>query len=1241
MRNLNKKICFMLLVSMLLSCFAFPQSVIFAEEAAQKDTTALLKEKMDQAVVLLVNSPNAYVQNEIQLIDSTNHEIVPIIKDERTLVPIRFISESFGAQVFWDETTSTVTITIGNNVIELKLGNNKISVNGVESVLDVPAQEIQGRTYVPLRAAVEAVGKKVFWDDRGLIIISDNADLIDPVNEASIIDLMVGMLKPSVEKPKEGTVQVGIDTINADEFFTKAEPQYRNFAPGVIRPDEGTVQVTLRIDRPPHEILGNDWDFVFGFKNSQPFNPVIKNILAIYTPPLPEKGLTFLVRNDKESHSLNIPDFNYTPEQEFNLACTWKAGDKICVYRNGVLLGSIPMGTGLNPNMYSYSFTMNKGGIFNPSKLKISTKALSQEELTTDPAKEFTADADTSLIADVNTEKTTRYKSQWLETSGYNVLLPALRAETQCFTEEESVYYPMVSLNYGKEPKEYTVTIKVRDAYGTAILTKDTVIHVPNDGTYRIEKIDLPELNVRGFYDLTTTVATEGKIVSQWESSIANIPANDTNVKDGKLESYYGQNLPFGYDASIIKKMGASMTRTWVFNWCDLEPIKGTFKWEAADTYVQRCKEAGIEILGMLWTFPYWASERPSDAILAKQPKFYRWKPKNLDDWGNYIYQTVNRYKDYVKYWEIDNEVNFHPPGNPLSFSGTTEEYAEMLKVAYTQAKKADPECQILIAGFAYPIPGIIDDQMPFELTDAKYAEGYYDIYNVHGYSGPLAFKKYLDNLELNRPGTKTWMTEEMPFQIEDEKQRVYSSVETYISFLEHGYEKFMHMGIHVTDVFINMSTQSPTKAYQAVGVLENLLRKCDTYEQKYTKFKNSDIFTLKHIFKRTDGKYLSILGCNPVEANVYISGEIEEAYDIYGIPAKIDKVNGLNKIAVKNILYLVSAQPVEIKNTEITSELTYIANGSFEDNTGDIAAAGLEAGKPVSWTFRETVNDPQGKIRLSDKASTGKYAISISSSGAGSVYIFQDIALSNPGEYKVTAKFRKISGDPDLKAYIAFFDRDRNNVQNTILENISDQKSEVRSAVFTLQESTKDKAAVILGIHSGKGEIVIDDVTLEPVKSSEGNEKRIANMLINPSFEQNLSGWTLRDTTKDPEGKITVTDQAATGQKAVSVVSSGQGSVYLFQDVSFDKTGLYKLTARFKKVSGDSNLTPYLAIFDRDKNIVDTRTMNNVSEKEYTKFIVTFTVQEKSIQKVGIIAGIHEGKGELLVDDITLEFVK
>jgi len=146
MRNLNKKICFMLLVSMLLSCFAFPQSVIFAEEAAQKDTTALLKEKMDQAVVLLVNSPNAYVQNEIQLIDSTNHEIVPIIKDERTLVPIRFISESFGAQVFWDEATSTVTITIGNNVIELKLGNNKISVNGVESVLDVPAQEIQGRT---------------------------------------------------------------------------------------------------------------------------------------------------------------------------------------------------------------------------------------------------------------------------------------------------------------------------------------------------------------------------------------------------------------------------------------------------------------------------------------------------------------------------------------------------------------------------------------------------------------------------------------------------------------------------------------------------------------------------------------------------------------------------------------------------------------------------------------------------------------------------------------------------------------------------------------------------------------------------------------------------------------------------------------------------------------------------------------------------------------------------------------
>ena len=144
--------------------------------------------KLGKAVALYLGSSKAYVLGKETSIDADNKEVVPFTENDRTLVPVRFIAESFGAKVDWDDKTQTVTATINKKVVKMVLGETKMTVDGVEVTLDTPANTYNDRTFIPLRAMVEAIGKNVFWDDRGLILISDLAfdatadkDLIDDI----------------------------------------------------------------------------------------------------------------------------------------------------------------------------------------------------------------------------------------------------------------------------------------------------------------------------------------------------------------------------------------------------------------------------------------------------------------------------------------------------------------------------------------------------------------------------------------------------------------------------------------------------------------------------------------------------------------------------------------------------------------------------------------------------------------------------------------------------------------------------------------------------------------------------------------------------------------------------------------------------------------------------------------------------------------------------------------------------
>ncbi|MGJ7046186.1 copper amine oxidase N-terminal domain-containing protein [Thermoanaerobacterium thermosulfurigenes] len=102
-------------------------------------------------------------------------DIPPVIKSGTTLIPVRAVVKSLGANVNWDAASNTVTITKGDKTIVFDLNNSKVYVNGTEVTIEVPPMTINNRTFVPIRFIAEILGEKINYDNNtGNIDIEDD-----------------------------------------------------------------------------------------------------------------------------------------------------------------------------------------------------------------------------------------------------------------------------------------------------------------------------------------------------------------------------------------------------------------------------------------------------------------------------------------------------------------------------------------------------------------------------------------------------------------------------------------------------------------------------------------------------------------------------------------------------------------------------------------------------------------------------------------------------------------------------------------------------------------------------------------------------------------------------------------------------------------------------------------------------------------------------------------------------------
>ena len=102
----------------------------------------------------------------------------PVIQDGRTLVPFRAILEAMGAEVYWDDDSQTVSAVLDENIISMTVGSIKAEKNGMGITLDVPPVIMNDRTLVPVRFIAESFGAAVDWDAETQTVVIAVDDIV-------------------------------------------------------------------------------------------------------------------------------------------------------------------------------------------------------------------------------------------------------------------------------------------------------------------------------------------------------------------------------------------------------------------------------------------------------------------------------------------------------------------------------------------------------------------------------------------------------------------------------------------------------------------------------------------------------------------------------------------------------------------------------------------------------------------------------------------------------------------------------------------------------------------------------------------------------------------------------------------------------------------------------------------------------------------------------------------------------
>ena len=100
-----------------------------------------------------------------------NFDVTPKIENDHVLVPMRAIFEALGAQVDWEEETKTAVAQKDGIELRIQIDSDTMYKNGEPIRLDTPSRLIDDSTLVPIRAVSESFGAKVEWNEENKMVM--------------------------------------------------------------------------------------------------------------------------------------------------------------------------------------------------------------------------------------------------------------------------------------------------------------------------------------------------------------------------------------------------------------------------------------------------------------------------------------------------------------------------------------------------------------------------------------------------------------------------------------------------------------------------------------------------------------------------------------------------------------------------------------------------------------------------------------------------------------------------------------------------------------------------------------------------------------------------------------------------------------------------------------------------------------------------------------------------------------
>ncbi len=164
---------------------------------------------------------------------------------------------------------------------------------------------------------------------------------------------------------------------------------------------------------------------------------------------------------------------------------------------------------------------------------------------------------------------------------------------------------------------------------------------------------------------------------------------------------------------SALAEAGVKMVRQ-VISWDEVETKQNIFDYSKYDVIVDSLKENQVCMLGILCYTALWTGKQWND---APDPQLFT----------TYVRNTVRRYKDRIKYWEIWNE-----PDHPTYWKDQDglKAYAELIKVVHPVIKEEDSTAQVVL--------GSVCSAKSLAQMYKQGVHDYFDVVNVHPFTSPL-----------------------------------------------------------------------------------------------------------------------------------------------------------------------------------------------------------------------------------------------------------------------------------------------------------------------------------------------------------------------------------------------------------------------------------------------------------------------------------------------------------------------